>query len=338
MGRLCLAMLLFGSLFVVRPAQAAGSVFFLETGFAIEGRFLEYWESHGGLAQFGFPISPVVAENGEDGQPRQVQYFERNRFELHPEKGQPYDVLLSRLGVRVLEARGVDWRTLPRSASRGDCQHFAETGHNLCEPFASYWHSRGGLAIFGLPISDAFLETSPTDGKTYTVQYFERNRFEHHPEAQAGYQVQLGLLGSEVSRGRFNGASTIGQTLQRIVDLVNAARRDAGIGPVAVSGLLTTVAGSYSRVQAAQGNLSHVGPDGSRIGDRISRSGYQWSVCGENLAAGPANPDKVFELWMNSPAHRDIILQPNVREIGLGWTHRDGAMSNYWVLVVAAPK
>ena len=84
-----------------------------------------------------FRSRPVLTEAGEDGKMRQVQYFERNRFELHAEKSQPYDVLLSRLGVRILEARGVDWRSLPQSAPRGGCQYFAETGHNLCEPFAS---------------------------------------------------------------------------------------------------------------------------------------------------------------------------------------------------------
>ena len=339
MRRLCVPLLIILALAAVRPAHAAGSLFFIETGFAIEGRFLDYWEKQGGLAQFGFPISPMLTEQGEDGQVRQVQYFERNRFEFHPEKGQPYDVLLSRLGVRVLEARGVDWKALPRSTARGGCTFFVETGRNLCEPFATYWRDNGGLAIFGFPITDAYPETSSTDGKTYTVQYFERNRFEHHPESAPAYRVQLGLLGTEVSRGSFASASmTIGPTLQRIVDLVNAARSSAGLNPLSVSGRLTVIAGSYGRVQAAQGGISHTGPDGSRIGDRLSRGGYAWSICGENLAAGPSNPDEVFKMWMESPPHRDIILKPAVTEIGLGWTQRAGAMENYWVLVVAAPR
>ena len=35
---------------------------------------------------------------------------------------------------------------------------------------------------FGLPISQPFMETNKGDGKTYLVQYFERQRFEYHPE------------------------------------------------------------------------------------------------------------------------------------------------------------
>src|SRR5207237_5953976 len=58
-----------------------------------------------------------------------------------------------------------------------------------------YWNQYGGLKQFGFPLSEQFQEVSATDGKTYTVQYFERNRFELHPEKAAPYEVELGLLG-----------------------------------------------------------------------------------------------------------------------------------------------
>ena len=38
-------------------------------------------------------------------------------------------------------------------------------------------------------------DVSLTDGKTYTMQYFERAVFEMHPENQAPYDVLLSLLG-----------------------------------------------------------------------------------------------------------------------------------------------
>jgi hypothetical protein len=72
------------------------------------------------------------------------------------------------------------------------------TKHSLAEPFLAYWRSQGGLAVFGYPISEAFEETNETDGKTYLVQYFERNRFEFHPENQPPYDVLLGLLGRNI--------------------------------------------------------------------------------------------------------------------------------------------
>ena len=69
------------------------------------GGFLQYWQANGGLAQFGYPISEEFTETLEDGQSYIVQYFERARFEHHPENAAPYDVLLGQFGRRILEGR-----------------------------------------------------------------------------------------------------------------------------------------------------------------------------------------------------------------------------------------
>jgi hypothetical protein len=79
---------------------SAGSVLFPETGKRVGGRFLEYWQKNGGLAQQGYPISEEFTEKSDvDGKEYRVQYFERAVFELHPENKPPYDVLLSQLGT-----------------------------------------------------------------------------------------------------------------------------------------------------------------------------------------------------------------------------------------------
>jgi hypothetical protein len=54
------------------------------------------------------------------------------------------------------------------------------------------------LALFGLPLSDLMVEK--INGKEYQVQWFERARFELHPENPAPYNVLLGLLGNEVGK------------------------------------------------------------------------------------------------------------------------------------------
>jgi hypothetical protein len=73
---------------------------FPETGKTVSGRFLEYWNANGGLAQQGFPISEEFQEKSDlDGKTYKVQYFERAVFEHHPENPAPYDVLLSQLGT-----------------------------------------------------------------------------------------------------------------------------------------------------------------------------------------------------------------------------------------------
>ena len=81
--------------------------------------------------------------------------------------------------------------------------YFPQTGHTLRGAFARYWQQNGNLAIYGYPLSEAFEEVNPDDGQSYIVQYFERNRFEEHPElAGTRYEVLLGLLGNEVLRAR----------------------------------------------------------------------------------------------------------------------------------------
>ncbi len=148
------------------PANADEGRLFPVTGFRVRGEFLNYWETNGGLPVFGYPVS---AELWEDG--RVVQYFERNRFELHPDKTAPFNVLLGLLGIERLQASGRDWRTQQQGKASDGCLFFAETNHSLCGEFRQYWEKHGGLAIFGYPITEPAQEVSETDGNTYTVQY-----------------------------------------------------------------------------------------------------------------------------------------------------------------------
>jgi C-terminal processing protease CtpA/Prc len=79
---------------------AKDSVLFKETGKRLGGPFLDYWNSHGGLPQQGYPISDEFEERSDlNGKTYHVQYFERAVFEYHPENQQPYTVLLSQLGT-----------------------------------------------------------------------------------------------------------------------------------------------------------------------------------------------------------------------------------------------
>src|SRR6266496_2591622 len=78
--------------------------------------------------------------------------------------------------------------------------YFPETMHNMAPQFASYWQSHGSAAVYGYPISEAFMEVNAADGKAYLVQYFPRQRFEYHPELPESYKVSLGLVGMEFAK------------------------------------------------------------------------------------------------------------------------------------------
>jgi hypothetical protein len=180
------------------PAAAqTGSRYFPQTGHTVQGRFLEYWDSHGGLAQQGYPLTEEQREvSPTDGKTYTVQYFERAVFEYHPENPVPYDVLLSLLGVFQYDQRYGPIGA-PNQHANGDFPHvFTETGHTIGGSFREYWESHGALPQQGYPISDEFTEVSALDGKAYTVQYFQRAVFEYHPENQVPYKVLLSQLGT----------------------------------------------------------------------------------------------------------------------------------------------
>ncbi|MBA3943605.1 MAG: hypothetical protein H0X37_03485 [Herpetosiphonaceae bacterium] len=171
--------------------------FFPQTGHHISSPFLDYWQTNGGLDQFGLPLSgPLTESDPQTGAARVVQYFERNRMEYNPAlRNTPFAVQIGRLGDDYLRRMGVDWQTLPKQPDPPppECNYYAETGHRLCDPFKSYWEQHGGLPIYGLPLSEAF------DEQGHLVQYFERARFEWHPDkAGTPYEVELGLLGTQL--------------------------------------------------------------------------------------------------------------------------------------------
>ncbi len=192
-------------------AQNSEIMCFPETGQCIAHGFKNFWMMNGGLPVFGYPLTGEITERNPDtGQSHTVQYFERQRFEYHPNNPEPYKVLLGHLGVADAERRGLQGSPhfTPRAGNENspNCTFFRETGHQACGLFRSYWSSHGldlgepgmsfreSLALFGFPVSAEF--TDPETG--LMTQYFERARFEHHPNNPKPFKVLLGRLGPQV--------------------------------------------------------------------------------------------------------------------------------------------
>lgn len=145
------------------------TLFFSETGHHLSNRagFLDFWRANGQVLIFGYPITEEIIEDG-----RIVQYFERARFEYHPALASgAAQVRIGLLGREFTAGRQLPVVPDPQNGSR----YFPETGHTLTGEFRSYWERRGGLEIFGYPISEELNE----DG--VVVQYFERARLEYNP-------------------------------------------------------------------------------------------------------------------------------------------------------------
>ncbi len=177
-------------------AQTVPFLFFPETGHNIGPPIKAAFDAFGGVATIGLPLTELII--GADGV--QVQYFERARFEHNPKAPANARVVLSRAGSILTAGREAEppfqWRTATDDPTR---DFFAASGHSLGGAFRWFWQTRGGLPVFGYPISEEFLEVNPLDGREYLVQYFERARFEYHPEhAGTDLEVQLAHLGRQL--------------------------------------------------------------------------------------------------------------------------------------------
>jgi hypothetical protein len=165
-------------------AQAPTSQYFPQTGYTVRGDFLRFFNAHGGLEIFGYPLTGEFVEGG-----RLVQYFSRARMEARPENADPYRVTLGPLASEL----GYGEPPIPPAsippANDPDRRYFRETGHTTGYAFLGYFDAHGGLDILGFPITEFKLE----NGRI--VQYFQRARMEWHPEFPPGQRVQLGELG-----------------------------------------------------------------------------------------------------------------------------------------------
>ncbi|HET9172097.1 MAG TPA: L,D-transpeptidase [Actinospica sp.] len=177
-------------------------VYFPQTGHYLAYGFLDYWHHHGDVAIFGYPISEELTENGMT-----VQYFERAVFEYHPNAPAGWKVQLQRLGAEQTAGRVNETAFKPIvAADDASTTFYPQTGHTLAFGFRAYWQDHGGLAVFGYPISQEFTENG------LTVQYFERARFEYHPNNPPGWQVLLGRLGATAARQADVNTARLAQT------------------------------------------------------------------------------------------------------------------------------
>jgi 5'-nucleotidase len=191
------------------PQAAASELCFKQPGVSacVAPEFRSFWEQNGGLSVFGYPLEAAKQEQTDAGS-FMVQYFERQRLELHPENAAPYNVLLGRVNDEVLTREGRSWWTFPQEQQAGSgCVAFAETKHTVCGDFLAHWRSQGldlgdpgvsfreSLALWGLPLSQPQMEQN-IDGFNVMTQHFERARMELYKPASGKQQVVQTRLGA----------------------------------------------------------------------------------------------------------------------------------------------
>lgn len=118
------------------------------------------------------------------------------------------------------------------------------------------------------------------------------------------------------------------QLVQSVIDLTNVERTNRGLSPLTHNSTLSQAAQAHAEDMLNRNFFDHVTPDGISASDRIEASGYlePYYECqcsksygvGENIAKGQETASEVVITWMNSPDHRDNILNPDFSEIGIG--------------------
>jgi hypothetical protein len=142
---------------------------------------LAFWQAHGGLRRFGYPLSEEFVSG-----PTVLQIFERARLEYHPDSGL---VTIALTGAEVMGDQRAEWpfwATSPHSGDPGRV-YLPLTGHALTAPAAAAWLNVGGVALLGYPLSEEFVE----DG--LVVQVFERGKLVWSPQGEPS----LALVGVE---------------------------------------------------------------------------------------------------------------------------------------------
>lgn len=301
---------------------------FAETGYCMSGRIREYWEQNGGLPVFGYPIGPQREELVE-GIPYQVQWFERNRLELHPENARPYDVLLGRLGAELSGGPAQP------EAANPECRYFEQTGFNACGEIWQYYRSQGlrldnspeiseaeSLALFGYPLSSPMPGTS-TDGKPITMQWFERARFEIHPHNPPQSRILLGLLGNETAAAPSQPAPSQPAPNQtpaipeQWLDRLNYYRSLVGVPTVTENPTYSANCFEHARYMAENNDITHDQqadlPYASDAGQICAQKGNAWIGWGKGWSQA-----EVIDGWMASLGHRLWMIYPSLQTTGFG--------------------
>lgn len=129
-------------------------------------------------------------------------------------------------------------------------------------------------------------------------------------------------------------------TATELLQLVNQERqrgatcgeqRFGSAAPLSLEPRLVRAARLHSSDMRSNDFMGHGGSDGSTVGVRATRQGYEWREVAENVAFGYPTAAQVMAGWMDSPGHCRAIMGPNYQELGAA---EDG---NFWTLVFAEP-
>ena len=118
--------------------------------------------------------------------------------------------------------------------------------------------------------------------------------------------------------------------------LVDRARTNAGVLPVARAAELDQAAIAHANEMVVDGDMNHDGADGSTPASRAAAAGYQtppgsaWLVV-EVISARGDQPEDALGWWLGDALHRGVVLRSYWREMGIGFA-AGGPYGRFWVM------
>jgi uncharacterized protein YkwD len=103
----------------------------------------------------------------------------------------------------------------------------------------------------------------------------------------------------------------------RLLELLNDARRKAGLAALQSHRELAEVAAAHSRDMVESGFFGHLSPTNGDPAARVRKKGLAFVLIAENVGRG-ATADEVNAMLLDSPGHRANALDPNLTHVGIG--------------------
>ena len=122
----------------------------------------------------------------------------------------------------------------------------------------------------------------------------------------------------------------------RALDSVNTLRARAQLAPLRLDSSLTAAAQEHSRDMSRQQRAWAFGSDGTPPVARAARAGYRGAFLGQNVSETFENELETINGWMAEPGTRNVLMDPEARDMGLAW-HQDDNGKLWWTLMTGTP-
>jgi uncharacterized protein YkwD len=110
----------------------------------------------------------------------------------------------------------------------------------------------------------------------------------------------------------------------KILELMNAKRVEAGLKPLTLDNTLRSVARYKSNNMIQNNFFDHTNPDGTKWTNWLQALGYSYTTTGENIAYNTYDAVELFTQWWNSPGHRANMMNASYTKVGIGVVYGNG--------------